>query len=119
MLPLPKRITISPSSYLASFMFLQAANIADALLHPRDPHAPPQADPVFQEEYDDDGNQAAQRVVELPGPAVTPVQVVTRTLLCLRSTRMYPDACMPAVLRMGATTCCTCCWHSMRKARSG
>uniref|UniRef100_A0A383V949 AAA+ ATPase domain-containing protein n=1 Tax=Tetradesmus obliquus TaxID=3088 RepID=A0A383V949_TETOB len=53
---------------------IKAANIADALLHPRDPNAPP-PELAFQDE-DFDGSQAASRVVELPGPAVTPVQAL-------------------------------------------
>jgi hypothetical protein len=61
---------------LLSVTDVQAANIAEALLRPRDPNAPPQPDPAFQDEADYDGSQAAARVVELPGPAVTPVKVV-------------------------------------------
>lgn len=49
---------------------LQVANIAEALIHPRDPNAPP-PEPAF----DDDAEAAASRFVDLPGPLVPPVQV--------------------------------------------
>lgn len=55
---------------------VQVANIAEAVIHPRDPNAP-----VSCTGYEDD-YEAANRVVTLPGPLVSSAQVTTRLCCC-------------------------------------